>query len=164
MSKGSSGLFAGTNGSQSDFFQSLENKFSKLSNENTADVWNHVNATQENYGGTVIPKSFEIDVPITKATPDGKLWTHGNATEHMYESVTSINNRAPSIINSNPHLFSQLILYDYYKSLGKAVSKGTQYGSKVTIDSWEFIIVPSRDGGKYPVVKHALFTGLKKRG
>jgi len=162
MSKGSSGLFSGTNGSLSDFFQSLGNAFSKLDSENTAEVWNHLNATQENYGGTVIPKSFEIDVPMTKVTPDGKLWTHGNATEHMYESVASIKNHASPVINSNPKLFSQFILYDYYKSLGKAVRKGIQYGSKVTVDSWEFIIVPSRNGGKYPVVKHALFTGLKK--
>ena len=37
----------------------------------------------ENYGGTVIPKSFTIN------TPQGDMWTHGNATEHMYETLIS---------------------------------------------------------------------------
>ena len=162
MSKGNSGLFSGTSGAQADFIQKLERVLSISDDENTAVVWNHIKATQENYGGTVIPRSFEVDVPTTKATPEGKLWTHGNATEHMYEAVTSIKKQAPSIINSNPNLYSQFILYDYYKSLGKAVSKGTKYGSTVTVGNWEFIIVRPREGQKYPVVKHALFTGLEK--
>jgi len=162
MSKGNSGLFSGTSGSQASFIHRLERVLAIPKNESTATVWNHVKATQENYSGTVIPKSFEVDVPITSATPDGKLWTHGNATEHMYEAVTSIKKQAPSIINSNPNLYSQFILYDYYKSLGKAVDKGTKHGSTVTVGNWEFIIVKPREGQKYPVVKHALFTGLEK--
>ena len=162
MSKGNSGLFTGTIGSQADFIQSLERLLSISDDEGTAVVWDHINAIQKYYEGTVIPRYFELDVPKTKVTPEGKVWTHGNATEHIYEAVTSIRRHAPSIVNSNPNLYSQFILYDYYKSLGKAVRKGFDYGSIATVGNWEFIIVKPRNGQKYPVVKHALFTGLEK--
>ena len=76
MSKGYSGLFHGTSGNN------ISNALSAITN--TSEVWNHITSTAENYSGTVIPKSFEIN------TPAGKMWTHGNATEHMYEAVTSI--------------------------------------------------------------------------
>ena len=161
MSKGASGLYTGTIGGERQFLRKLERLFSKLdSDEPTAVVWSHLNATAENYGGTVIPRSFEIDVPITSTTPNGRMWTHGNATEHMYEAVSTIKAQAPRIINSNPNLYSQFILYDYYKSLGKALKKGLPYGKRTTIGNWEFIIAQPRNGGRFPVVKHALFTGL----
>ena len=106
------------------------------------------------------PKSFEIDVPVTKDTPDGKLWTHGNSTEHMYEAITSAKDY-PNLKNSNPHLYTQFILYEYYKSVGKAVNTGINYDKIITIGNWEFIIAKPRAGYKYPVVKHANFIGLK---
>ena len=159
MSKSNSGLFIGTKGAEMHFAQKLEKLFADL-DEPTAVVWSHLKSTAENYGGTVIPRSFEIDVPKTPMTPDGKLWTHGNATEHMYEAASSIKAQAPRIVNSNPNLYSQFILYDYYKSLGKVIKNGVKYGSRVTVGKWEFIIVKSRADDKYPVVKHALFIGL----
>ena len=61
---------------------------------------------------------------------------------------------------SNPNLYAQFILYDYYKSLGSAVSRGVKFSGTVTVGSWEFAFAKPRTGAKYPVVKHALFKGL----
>ena len=80
----------------------------------------------------------------------------------MYEAVSSIKKNALKIINSNPNLYSQFILYDYYKSVGKVLEKGVKYGQITKVGNWEFIIVQARPGQKYPVVKHALFVGLEK--
>ncbi len=158
MSKGSSGLFPNTTGSDISYFgkqllQSLD--------EPTAKVWYHIKATQDNYRGTVIPRSFEIDVPQFYETPVGKMWTHGNATEHMFEAIMSIKEN-PRLKGSNPNLYSQFVLYDYYKSLGEAVRKGINYKKTVRVGNWVFAFAPARNSQKYPVVKHALFTGFKK--
>ncbi len=153
-----------TNDTQVSFEQNdLENAENKnelsLLEETTASVWYHITSTQETYSGTQIPKSFEVDVPKTSATPFGKMWTHGNATEHMHQAMISIKD-SPRLKGSNPNLYSQFILYDYYKSLGKVVSKGVKYNSTVTEGHWEFAFAPARKGQKYPVVKHALFRGI----
>lgn len=99
-------------------------------------------------------RSFNIE------TAAGMMWTHGNATEHMYEAVSS-SRFYPEIKNSNPNLYSQFILYDYHKSLNKAVKKGIKYDTKITIGNWEFIFSKPRKNGDNPVVKHAKFSGLK---
>lgn len=134
MSKALCGLFHGTKGS---VIYTLQTKFSLGPNESTADVWEHLTATQPDYGGTRIPRSFEIDVPVTPATPDGKMWTHGNATEHMFEAVVSIKDD-PLLKGSNPDLYTQFLLYDYYKSLGKAVSGGINFKNIIHAGRWEF--------------------------
>ena len=154
MSKGFSSLFKGTKGN-------LEIPLLYIQDEPTAVVWNHIKATQESYSGTLIPKSFEIDVPRSSITPAGKMWTHGNATEHMYEAMISIKNN-PRLKGSNPNLYSQFVLYDYYKSLRIAVSKGINFKTAVSIGNWEFAFALARNGQKYPVVKHALFKGIEK--
>lgn len=159
MSKGKSFLFSGTNGS---IIQYLETHLSKPSDEPTAVVWDHITATQDTYGGTLIPKSFEVDVPQSSVTPNGKMWTHGNATEHIFEAIVSIKD-IPLLKDSNPNLYTQFILYDYYRSLCKAVAKGISFKRIITIGNWEFAFAPARKGQKYPVVKHALFTGLEMR-
>ena len=155
MSKVYSGLFFGTKGAKS----SLPLRISPGVEETTASVWRHVKPTADNYLNTQIPRSFEVDVPKTSATPLGKMWTHGNATEHMYEALTSIK-ATPLIKVGNPNLYAQFILYDYYKSLGRAVEKGVKYSGTVTVGNWEFAFSKPRPGAKYPVVKHALFKGL----
>ena len=131
----------------------LSNEFSYEPNS-TAVVWNRINSTAENYGGTVIPKSFTIN------TTSGEMWTHGNATEHMYEALIAIKTKAPRIINSNPNLYSQFILYDYWKSLNNTVKNGIRYERLITEGRWEFKFSRPRSGAKYPVIKHAKFLGL----
>ncbi len=130
----------------------ISNAFSSFTN--TSEVWNHITSTADNYSGTVIPKSFEIN------TPAGEMWTHGNATEHMYEAVTSIKNNAPNIVNSNPNMYSQFILFDYWKSLSNAVASGIVYNKLIHSGSWDFVFSKPRNNEKYPVIKHALFTGI----
>lgn len=39
--------------------------------ETTAAVWNYISPTQENYGGTVIPRSFSIQTPAGKCGHTG---------------------------------------------------------------------------------------------
>ena len=150
--KSNSGLFLGTAGSK---LANLLNQFKQyIKDETTAIVWQHIKSTDSNYPGTEIPKSFTID------TPSGKMWTHGNATEHMYEALSS-SNLYPLMKSSNPRLYAQFILYDYYKNLGKAVTNGIKYEVKIQKGSWEFIFSKPRSKDKFPVVKHAKFTGFK---
>lgn len=133
----------------------IEHQIDEVSNVNTSIVWDHISGTQPNYPGTIIPKSFVVD------TPTGKMWTHGNASEHMFEAVTSIKSKIPQLINSNPNLYSQFVLFDYWKSLGDAVHKGIKYDVLVTSGNWEFKFSKPRHSGDYPVVKHAKFTGFR---
>lgn len=154
----------GTHGSQETMQQNeldIVEKTNMLSviEESTASVWQHLSSTQDTYNNTCIPKSFEIDVPISQYTPNGKMWTHGNATEHMVEAVNSVKNN-PRLKNSNPKLYSQFILYDYYRTLENSVRKGIKFERVVKEGKWEFIFAKPRKGNKYPVVKHAVFSGI----
>ena len=141
MSKGDSGLFKGTGGS---FAREIWN---------TSIVWRHIEVTQENYGGTALPRSFNID------TPRGKMWTHGNATKHMHEAILSLK-EDPKLKDSNPKLYTQFILFDYWKSLNAAVNNGIKYERKINFGKWEFIFSKPRKQGGYPVIKHACFKDL----
>ncbi len=164
MSKANSGLFSGTSGSTfldkvavlSETFG--DNPAFPYEPGNTAIVWKHIKGTQDNYIGTVLPKSFTID------TPQGKMWTHPNATKHMNEAVTSIKIKSPRLINSNPNMYSQFILYDYWKNLSSAVNKNINYNRLVKSGNWEFKFARPRESGKKPVVIHAKFNGLRSGG
>ena len=156
MSKSGSGLFSGTSGNEYK-----DEKFAYSNNEPTAVVWEKIAPTAQNYPGTEIPRSFIVDVPSTKHNPEGKLWTHGNATEHMHEALTSIKDN-PRLKVSNPNLYSQFILYDYYKALNAVCRGEINYNRTYRIGNWEFAFSEARSGQKYPVVKHALFTGFKE--
>ena len=159
MSKGISGHFKGTSGSIANLIKSKAQDFS-IPKESTAIIWERLFATQECYEGTVVPRSFEIVVPKSAITPDGMLWTHGNATKHIYEALSAIKKSMPMMLNTNPSLYAQFILYDYYKSLSKAINSGVGFDDMIRVGNWEFIIAKARQGYQYPVVKHALFTGL----
>lgn len=147
MCKGSSGLFKGTK------------ELKAALDESTSIVWNHLTPTAENYDGTILPRSFVMDVPITSNTPEGKIWTHGNATKHMRELIQSIKSNI-NLKNSDPFLYTQLILYDYYKSLENVVRSGLHDKNIIQEGNWEFRF-SKRNNDKYPVVKHALFKGFE---
>lgn len=155
MSKGISGLFSGTSGNQ---IVIASHQYA-LRPETTAEVWKHIKATKENYNGTVLPKSFVVDVPVTKDTPSGKMWTHENATKHVYERISSIKDD-PRIKNYNPALYTQFILYDYYKTIGNAVKNGVNYEKMLTYGNWELVFSKPRKEKDYPVIKHAKFIGF----
>jgi hypothetical protein len=121
-------------------------------NESTASVWKYIRATQPEYPGTVIPRSFTV------STSNGTFWTHGNATKHMYEALISIRDN-PMLKNTNPNLFAQFILYDYRKALIAATGGAIRLGTRIRVGHWEFIL-GKRKSDECPVVKHALFSGL----
>ena len=121
---------------------------------NTSIVWDHIQPTQEAYSGTCLPRSFNID------TSQGKLWTHGNATKHMHEAIKSVKD-SPRLKYTDPKLYTQFILYDYWQSLNRAVISGVKYGKEIIVGNWEFSFAKPKAYGQNPVVKHAEFTGLK---
>ncbi len=122
-------------------------------NWNTSIVWENIHATQGNYGGTDLPRSFNIN------TPQGPMWTHNNATKHMHEAILSLKDN-PKLKDTHPKLYTQFILYDYWRSLGTSVKKGVKYGKKRSSGNWEFIFSKPRKQDNNPVVIHAKFTGL----
>ena len=79
----------------------------------------------------------------------------------MHEAILSIKDD-PKLKNTNPKLYTQFILYDYWKSLESAVESSIKYDKKITSGSWEFIFSKPRKSGDNPVIKHAKFTGLKQ--
>ena len=120
--------------------------------EPTAKVWAHIKPTQENYVGTEIPRSFLVK------TPTGTFWTHGNATKHMNEIVTSAM-RKQRLAQANPKLLSQFVLYDYRKSLIDATKNGVVLNKNIRTNHWDFRF-SKRKGDKDTVVIHALFSGF----
>ena len=149
MSKYLSWHFEGSSGYSQALFSAI---LGVAPDEPTATVWLFIEATQPVYPGTVMPRSFTV------VTPKGKLWTHGNATKHMYETLVSIKHD-PLLKGTNPNLFAQFILYDYRKALISLLSKPVPMGKPVRSGHWEFVLSKRKDD-KYPVVKHALFMGL----
>lgn len=138
MSKPTSNLFSSTSGAKS---------------WNTSIVWPHIQPTQDNYGGTDLPRSFNID------TPQGSLWTHNNATKHMHEAILSLKDN-PKLKDTNPKLYTQFIMYEYWRALGAAVKDGIEYEKTINFGKWEFIFSKPRSQGNNPVVKHARFVGI----
>ncbi|MDD6812548.1 MAG: hypothetical protein PUD93_11960 [Lachnospiraceae bacterium] len=119
----------------------------------TGTVWDNITPTQENYPYTNIPKSFEIEVN------GEKMWVHGNATEHMYEDVYKGITTGNGTAYTNPNLYTQEIMSDFYGSLQEATKSGIIYGEKITQGNWEFIFAQPRQAGQLPVIKHAQFNG-----
>ncbi len=136
--------------------KSISNHFQRTigsRNWNTSIVWEHTQPTQDNYIGKNLPRSFNVD------TPQGKMWTHGNATKHMHEAIISLKDN-PRLKDTNPKLYTQFILYEYWRALGSSVKRRIIYEKKVYSGNWEFIFSKPKKNGDNPVVKHAKFTGL----
>ena len=116
-------------------------------------VWDNINATQDCYPNTNIPKSFEVEVN------GQKMWVHGNATEHMYDEVYAKIIAGEGTAYTNPNLYTQRLMSDFYSSLEQATSSGIKYGELISSGNWEFIFAPPRQEGLLPVIKHAQFNG-----
>ncbi len=123
-------------------------------NADTSEIWDRLIPTQENYGGTILPKSFTVK------TEYGEVWTHANATKHIYEAIRSTKTNTPLIKSSCPPLYVQFILYDYYIQLSGIVERGIVFNKVINTSHWEFIFSPPRQQNKKPVIKHAKFKGL----
>lgn len=79
----------------------------------------------------------------------------------MHEAILSLKDD-PKLKDTNPKLYTQFILYDYWKSLGSIVKNGIKYDKKLKTGSWEFVFSKPRNSDDNPVIKHAKFTGLKQ--
>ena len=146
MSKGNSGLFKGTIGEKSE---------KKEIEIGTSTIWNKIEATQEVYPGTDLPRSFNIQ------TVRGQMWVHGNATEHFYEACTSTK-EYPRLKFSNPKLYLQFLLYEFQKALNIEVKNGIEYTkNEIIVENWKFRFSEPTSKFKNPVIKHAVFTGFR---
>ena len=163
MGSGTSGLYEGTFGSAgvseragADFGTGVDRLFKGLGirpDERTATVWLHMTATQPNYPGTYLPRSF------TMRTPNGDFWTHGHGTKHMYSAVRKALG-STSFKGANHGMLTQFLLYDYRKSLIAASKSGIRLdGVGRTYGHWE-LGFSKRAKNKHPVVMHAKFLGF----
>ena len=105
------------------------------SGSKTGTVWDNITPTQEKYPYTNIPKSFEIEVN------GEKMWVHGNATEHMYEEVYKGITTGNGTAYTNPNLYTQEIMSDFYGSLQEATKSGIVYGEKITEGNWNLYLL-----------------------
>lgn len=111
----------------------------------TGTVWDNITPTQENYPFINIPKSFEVEVN------GEKMWVHGNAAEHMYGVVYKGITTGNGTAYTNPNLYTQEIMSDFYGSLQEATKSGLVYGEKITQGNWEFVFAQPRQAGQLPV-------------
>ena len=74
---------------------------------------------------------------------------------YVYKGITTGNGTA----YTNPNLYTQEIISDFYGSLQEATKSGIVYGEKITQGNWEFIFAQPRQSGQLPVIKHAQFNG-----
>ena len=108
-------------------------------------VWGNIKITQPFYGGTKIPKSFEL------AVDGGQFWVHPNGTKHMVEYITRDATTHGMPINS------QTLLSSFENSVKKAVNEGVKYDEIMNIGNWELIFSKPRGDGILPVIKHAVY-------
>jgi hypothetical protein len=118
-----------------------------INNGTTGTVWDSVKATQPNYPGSVIPKSFEMTLPNGQ-----KVWIHGNATEHIAEYAQF---KAKDYTPEAVRLSSQQQLNSLQGALNSATKNGVEYNKLITIDGWELKLAPPRQLGELPAVIHA---------
>ena len=147
--KFSSPRFTGTNGETAEVLKDMFD----LGAEPTSTVWGHIHPTQPNYPNTLIPRSFIVE------TESEQYWAHGNATKHMAQLAYSIKDN-PRLAHTNPHLFSQFVLYDFRKSLSAVTSKGVTAGVMYESGHWPFQF-SKKESDVHTVIVHALFKGFK---
>lgn len=87
------------------------------------------------------------------------MQVHGNVTEHMYEDVYKGIITRSGTAYTNPNLYTQEIMSDFYGSIQEATKSGIVQGEKITQGNQEFIFARLRQAGQLPVIKHAQFNG-----
>ena len=87
------------------------------------------------------------------------MWVHGNATEHIYEYVYKGITTGNGTAYTNPNLYTQEIMSDFYGALQEATKSGIVYEEKITQGNQEVIFARLRQAGQLPVIKHAQFNG-----
>jgi RHS repeat-associated protein len=111
------------------------------------NIWDDIIATQGNYPGSILPKSFEL------TTASGRVWVHGNATEHIAEfAQMKAVNYTPEAVN----LAVQQQLTSLQAAVGKAGKNGFVYGKLMEVGGWELKFGAPRQVGQLPVLFHAM--------
>ncbi|SKB09670.1 hypothetical protein SAMN02745166_05171, partial [Prosthecobacter debontii] len=121
---------------------------SKFAAKETGTVWDSIKATQPLYEGTVVPRSFEL------VTGNGKVWVHGNATEHMAEYATAMLNRGVS--SSMVNMGTQAQMTSLQSAVNAATTNGVPYGKLLNVGSWELKFGAPQQAGQLPALIHAL--------
>jgi RHS repeat-associated protein len=110
-------------------------------------VWDSIKATQAEYPGTPVPKSFVLE------TEEGtKIWVHPNATEHIIERMKTAT--SPTAAN----LSAQAQLASLRAAVSRATHSRVPLDQMVNVEGWE-LKFSMRQGDEFPVLKHALYTG-----
>ncbi len=115
----------------------------------TGTVWDDIVATQGNYPGSVLPKSFEL------STASGKIWVHGNATKHIDEFLQM---KAKYVTPDVVRLSTQQQLRSLQASVGSATKNGVIYDKLMNVGGWELKFSAPRQSGQMPALIHALPT------
>ena len=87
------------------------------------------------------------------------MWVHANATEHMYDDIHKKLKTGNGTGYTNPNLYSQILMSDFYRSLELATVAGIKYDELIRVGNWEFKFALPREEGLLPVIKHAQFNG-----
>src|SRR5262249_16600556 len=116
-----------------------------------ATVWTKIRGTQPVYEGTAIPGSFEM------TTANGRVWVHGNATEHFAERAAGLRQRglSPEMVNFG----TEAELTSFHAAVEEAMSGGVRYGERMTVNGWQLEFRPPRNPGELPTIIHARYTG-----
>jgi RHS repeat-associated protein len=114
----------------------------------TGTVWDQINPTQENYPGTILPKSFEL------STGNGSsVWVHPNASEHIAEYLQS---QANKLSSEGLNLATQLQLTSLQEAVKTATKSGIKFDQIIQVGGWELKFSAPRQEGQLPVLMHAL--------
>jgi hypothetical protein len=114
----------------------------------TGTVWDDVKPTQPPWPGTVVPRSFEL------STGSGRVWVHGNATEHIAERATAMLNRGVS--REAVDLATQQQIRSLQAAVESATRNGVPFGQLIRVGGWELKFAPPRGPGQLPALIHAL--------
>jgi RHS repeat-associated protein/uncharacterized repeat protein (TIGR01451 family) len=110
-------------------------------------VWESMQATQEVYEGTSLPRSFVMSVAEGE-----NVWVAPNATEHIVERV---NSSIPTLANMQ----TQNMLSSLKAALTAANAQGISLDKMIRIGDWELMFGAPRGAGEYAVLYHALYKG-----
>jgi hypothetical protein len=119
--------------------------------EDSGTVWDNISATQPNYPGTELPRSFELNSGETN------VWVHGNATEHIAEYLSGMESRGTSPDQTN--LALQARLSSLSAAVDAAGQEGIEYDQLMHVGGWELIFGEPSNITQLPVLYHATYSG-----
>ncbi|MER6401755.1 polymorphic toxin-type HINT domain-containing protein [Kitasatospora sp. NPDC001603] len=117
----------------------------------TGTVWDGIKATQPNYAGSELPRSFEL------AAGENRVWVHPNATEHIDEYLSGMAQRGAT--KAQIDMATQAKLSSLQAAVAEAGKGGFPLDKMVNIGGWELMFGAPRGIGQLPVLFHAIPKG-----